>query len=325
MSLIDISLRELEYLVAAADLGHFGRAAERCGVSQPALSAQIRKLEDTLGIVLFERTQRKVRVTAAAKPIIAQARRTIIEARRIRELAASASGELHGEVNIWSIATLGPYLIPHILRPLCTRFPHANFFFGEGLTADIVSRLRSGEIDAAFMSLPFQSDGLSVRELFFEPFAVIHPVGHALGRLRRVGLRNLPGEGLLLLEEGHCLRDQALDLCGSASRIVRNIATLETIRHLVAAQAGYSIFPALAVRDDPTLRGLLGFAPIADKRAGRVIGLVWRESDPRAAQFHAMAEIVRSTPEIRERTRPVNEIPARITARTRRQRTKRPG
>jgi LysR family hydrogen peroxide-inducible transcriptional activator len=308
MSPIEISLRELEYLIAAADLGHFGRAAERCGVSQPALSAQIRKLEDTLGIVLFERAQRKVSVTAAAKPIIAQARRTLAEARRIRELAASASGELRGEVNIWSIATLGPYLIPHILRPLCARFPHANFFFGEGFTADILSKLRSGEVDAAFMSLPIPRDGFAVRDLFFEPFAVIFPCGHALGRLRRVGLNSLPGEGLLLLEEGHCLRDQALHLCGSASRIVRNIATLETIRHLVAAQAGYSIFPALAVRDDPALRGLVGYAPLADKRAGRLIGLVWRESDPRAAQFHAMAELVRSTPHIRDRTKPVDDV-----------------
>jgi LysR family hydrogen peroxide-inducible transcriptional activator len=297
-----LSLRDLEYLVAVAELGHFGRAADRCAVSQPALSAQIRKLEETLGVLLFERAPRRVLVTPAAKPIIEQARRTIAEAQRLLEVAASATGHLCGELNLWSIATLGPYLIPHILCAVRDRFAQIKLYLGEGLTEYILAGLRIGEIDAAFLSLPINEEGLCTHPLFFEPFVVIYPRGHPLERLKPLCVSQLAGDGLLLLDEGHCLRDQALDLCGSASRVVRHVGSLETVRHLVAAGVGYSILPALAVRDDASFRDLLRFTPLADPGAGRRVALVWRKSDPRAPFFHALAELVQANPAIRALT-----------------------
>jgi LysR family hydrogen peroxide-inducible transcriptional activator len=288
-----LSLRDLEYVIAVADLGHFGRAAQRCAVSQPALSAQIAKLEDTLGIVLFERSRRGVFVTPPAQAIILQARRTVAEARRLLELAHSQAGELSGELHLWSIATLGPYLIPHVLKPLRTRFPRLELIIGEGLTDHILEGLASGDIDAAFLSLPVPEDGLAVEHLFFEPFIVAHPPDHPLADAHPLSVERLRGDDLLLLDEGHCLHDQALRLCGSASRVLRHAGSLETVRHLIAARAGYSILPALAVGEHNSLADLITYALFAEPGIGRRIALVWRCSDPRAVHFVALADVIR--------------------------------
>jgi LysR family hydrogen peroxide-inducible transcriptional activator len=218
----------------------------------------------------------------------------VAEAQRLLEMAAGTSGHLSGDLNLWSIATIGPYLIPHILREMRERFPEMNLYLGEGLTEQILAGLRSGEIDAGFLSLPVADEGLAIRPLYREPFEVVFPTGHALGRLNPLHVGQLESDGLLLLEEGHCLRDQALDLCGSASRVTRHVASLETIRHLIAAGVGYSIFPALAVRDDPAFRNMLQFTPLADPHAGRLVALAWRKSDPRSTFFHSLADLVQA-------------------------------
>jgi LysR family hydrogen peroxide-inducible transcriptional activator len=314
MTLSRLSLRDLEYVVAVADLGHFGRAAERCAVSQPALSEQIRKLEAALGVLLFERSRHGVFVTPAAAPLIAQARRTVAEGRRLLEMSCTVNGELTGELRLWSIATLGPYLIPHLVRPIRERFPQTRLVIGEGLTEQIVNRLRTGEIDAAFVSPPVGHDELSVDDLFFEPFIAVFPRGHPLGKRRPVPTDMLNSRELLLLDEGHCLRDQLLALCGAGPSPAHHAANLETIRHLIAAGAGYSILPALASSDRRSFDGLVEYAPFADPRIGRSVALVWRMSDPRAAHFRTLADLVRGNASISAELDKIGVLPVAAAA-----------
>jgi LysR family transcriptional regulator, hydrogen peroxide-inducible genes activator len=293
MTLARLSLRDLEYIVAVADLGHFSRAAERCAVSQPALSEQIHKVEEMLGLALFERSRRGVLITPAGGPIVAQARRTIAEGRRLVELSRTVAGELSGELRLWSIATLGPYLVPHLVRPIREWFPCAKLVIGEGLTEHIVEQLCAGDIDVAFISLPITREELEIDVLFFEPFVVVFPRGHAIGQRVPVDPDALDSRDLLLLDEGHCLRDQVLALCHAKPTMAHHAAHLETVRHLVAAGAGYSILPSLAASDGRTFDGLIDYARFSDPSVGRSIALVWRRTDPRDGHFRRLASLVR--------------------------------
>jgi LysR family hydrogen peroxide-inducible transcriptional activator len=295
MLLNRLSLRDMEYAVAVADERHFGRAAERCHVSQPALSAQVKKLEATLGVQLFERTSRGVIVTGIGRRLIAQARRMLDEGRHLLEIA-SASGPLSGELVVDAIATLGPYVVPHILRPLREEFPAASFVLREGRTADILAALDSGQSDLALISTPILEEGRAVIPLFDEPFVAIHPADTALGNRTPITIEDLEGAEILLLEEGHCLRDQALALCTRAGvRTQRHATSLETLRHMVAAGAGCSLMPALAAESRESFGGLLRYTPIDDARACRSIALAFRASDPRAEHFARIGETIRDS------------------------------
>jgi LysR family hydrogen peroxide-inducible transcriptional activator len=313
MSLKNLSLRDLEYAVAVAEERHFGRAALRCHVSQPALSAQVKKLEDVVGAQLFERTPRGVLVTDAGKRLIRQARLMLDEGRRFLELA-SASGTLSGELHIDAIATLGPYIVPHILRPLRKRFPEVAFVLGEGRTAGILASLAAGESDLALISTPIPDEGLSVVLLFEEPFVVIHPADMTLSKRTPVTIDDLDGQHALLLEEGHCLRDQALALCARAdAKGHRHATSLETLRHMVAAGAGYSLLPGLAAGDRETFGGLVRYTAIDDPRAFRTIALAFRATDPREAHYRTIADTIRQS--MPDTTRPVSDGPDAGTGR----------
>jgi LysR family transcriptional regulator, hydrogen peroxide-inducible genes activator len=293
MLLNRLSLRDLEYAVAVAEEKHFGRAAARCHVSQPALSTQIKKLEDTLGIQLFERTPHGVIVTESGSALIRQARRTLDEGRRFLELASAGDG-LSGAIRVDVIATLGPYIAPHILRPLRERFPSVEFVLREGRTEQILAALTSGETDLALISTPIQSEGLELIPLFEERFVAIHPAEMRLPA-RAVTIADLESRHLIPLEEGHCLRDQTLALCrGAAGGARRHATSLETLRHMVAAGAGCSILPALAADDHETFGGLIRYAPIKDPRAFRIVALAFRSTDPRAERYQAIAETIRA-------------------------------
>ncbi len=293
MSLNRLSLRDLEYAAAVAEERHFGRAATRCRVSQPALSAQIKKLEAMLGVTLFERTPRGVLVTEAGARLIRQATRLLEEGQLLLDLA-SASEALSGQLRVDAIATLGPYIVPHILRPLRERFPQVDFVLREGRTEQIVGSLVAGESDLALISTPFDAEGLEIVPLFEEPFLAIHPAEMALPS-RALTIDDLEHAHLILLEEGHCLRDQALALCrGRATGAQRHATSLETLRHMVAAGAGCSLLPALAAADQETFGGLIRYTPIKDRRAFRVIALAFRATDPRAPRYHAIAETIRA-------------------------------
>jgi LysR family transcriptional regulator, hydrogen peroxide-inducible genes activator len=294
MSLAGLSLRDLEYLVAVADHRHFGHAAAACAVSQPALSGQIRKVEELLQVPLFERGRRRVVVTRRGEAVVRQARRVLAEARRLVDLAKGFEEPLAGPFALGAIATLGPYLFPHLLGPLRRRFPRAELVLSEARTAELLDALAAGDLDAALVSLPIRREGLSLAALFFEPFLLVHPPDHPLASSRPLTVGGLAPDKLLLLEEGHCLRDQALALCGALGAQERRHATgLETLRHMVAAGAGYSIVPALAATPHAMLDGMVRYTPFDEADAGRTVALVWRATDPREEQFALLARFVR--------------------------------
>lgn len=296
-TLAGLSLRDLEYAVSVAETRHFGRAAERCGVSQPALSEQIRKLEALLGVALFERLARRVEVTAQGAVLLAQARSVMREARGLLDLAQQQAAPLSGPLRVGVIATLGPYYLPGVLRDVRGRFPELVLRLQEGRTAGLVAALEQGELDAALIALPAPSDNLACQPLFFEPFLLACPLGHPLLEAPDLSIEALRGGELLLLEEGHCLRDQALALCAvpRGEREARFASSLEMLRHMIAAGEGFSLLPQLAVQGRTDLGGLIGLRRLDDGAVGRQIGLAWRATDPRRDSFRSLAGFLAGT------------------------------
>ncbi|MCQ8278505.1 LysR substrate-binding domain-containing protein [Acetobacteraceae bacterium KSS8] len=298
LHLAGLSLRDLEYALAVAELNHFGRAAERCGVSQPGLSEQIRKLEALLGTPLFERGRGGVNPTASGQLLLKQIAVVVRDARALLEMAHSQTGALNGRVDLGVIPTLGPYYVPLVLRELRRHFPELVLRLQENQTTQLLESLSRFTLDAALVALPVEAEGVIAEPLFFEPFRVLLPQDHALAARERIAVRDLDGGDLLLLEEGHCLRDQAVSLChlsGKAERPAppRFATSLEMLRHMVAAGEGFSLMPALATRDEAELNGLVHQRPLTDPAAGRTIGLVWRATDPRESDFRRFAALLR--------------------------------
>ncbi len=296
-SVSSLSLRDLEYAVAVGQERHFGRAAERCGVSQAALSEQLRKLEGILGVTLFERSKRHVEPTARGVALIAQAQELLADARRLLEDAHRSAEPLTGELRLGVIATLGPYYLPNLLHQGRPRFPRLALRLHEGRTADLLASLRRGELDAALVALPIPADGLTVEPLFFEPFRLACPIEHPLAIKPVVRLRDLPRGKLLLLEEGHCMRDQAMALCrftrlDSHTRVA---SSLEMLRHMIAAGEGYSLVPLMATENHADMGGLIRFRDLDDADAGRRIGLAWRSTETRADDLRAVAAFMRES------------------------------
>ena len=291
-----MTLRELRYLVALADLGHFGRAAEACHVSQPTLSTQLRKLEDSLGVALFERTNKTLRITPIGEQIVAKARWVLDEADSIVALARRRSGPLTGPFELGVIPTLGPYMLPWLLPPLESAHPRLQLVVHEDLTERLVDQLKANRIDAALLALPVNDAELNALPLFDEPFHLVLPPGHRLIGESAVNQSDLRREDLLLLREGHCLRDQALEVCsfesdpGESRGTDIRAASLETICRMVAAGMGCTLLPAMALAG----AGQHDFevCPL-DAEASRRIGLVWRQSYPRTMDLEYLAQTVR--------------------------------
>jgi LysR family hydrogen peroxide-inducible transcriptional activator len=289
-TLAGLSLRDLEYVVAVADLGSFVRAAEHCNVSQPSLSAQVRKIEAWLGRPVFERTTRRVFETAAGELFIQQARRVLSEARMLRTVAESADRPFGGTLRLSAISTLGPYLFPKILSDLRVAYPELTLVLGEGLTDPLLARLRNGELDAVLVS-DFNSDpALSFAPIFREPFLMACPDGHSVTLTAEDAWKSLPSSERLLLEDGHCLRDQALAACADVGKRDRHGTSLETLKYMVAAGEGCTLMPALAAEQGAGIR----YLPLPETGFTRTIGLAWRHSDGRAAQFQQLSETLRS-------------------------------
>ncbi|MCK8785158.1 LysR substrate-binding domain-containing protein [Roseomonas sp. NAR14] len=293
-NLAGLSLRDLEYAVAVGELRHFGRAAERCGVSQSALSEQVRKLEGLLGCPLFERTKRRVEPTPEGSRLLRQAEEVLRGARALLDAARLEAEPLSGELRIGVIPTLGPYYVPAMLRTMRERFPRLRLQLQEAATQALLDQLRHGELDLLLLALPTGGEGLLAEPLFFEPFMLACPATHPLAGATPARVRDLPGEELLLLEEGHCLRDQALSLCraGHLDRHARQATSLEMLRHMVGAGEGYSLLPALATGHGD-MGGLVAYRKLAEPAAGRRIGLVWRRSAPRESEFRLIAAHLR--------------------------------
>ena len=243
-----MTLRDLEYLVALAETRHFGRAAGRCHVSQPTLSAQVRKLEDSLGVALVERRPRKVALTAAGVAVVERARRMLRDAEDIQALGRASQDPLAGKLRVGFIPTLGPYLLPRVAPRFARGLPMLQLMLYEYQTAPLIERTLGGELDLAILALPADTKGLVTRSLFAEAFLVAMPEHHRLTAKKRVKPGDLTGEKLLLLEEGHCLRNQALEVCERAGTEEQDFraTSLETLRQMVAAGFGITLLPRLA-------------------------------------------------------------------------------
>lgn len=286
-----LSLRDLEYLTAVARHGHFGRAAEECNVSQPALSTQIKKLEDQLGTALFERNKRRVSITAAGKRVVEQAARVLEEAEKIPRLAKLSAEPLSDQLSLGAIATLGPYVFPKILKPLAKSFPKLQLRLQEGLTDGLLESLKAGKLDAVLASRTFDETGFAVYPVFEEPLLVMLPRTHALAEKKPLRLGDLKAEDMVLLRDGHCLRDEALETCPSNRRgNIRDFhaTSLETLRYLVASGAGYTLMPALAY--DRPAQDLLTYRRIEGRDVARTVVLVGREKSARKADLEALAK-----------------------------------
>ncbi|MCB9948051.1 MAG: LysR family transcriptional regulator [Rhodospirillaceae bacterium] len=293
-----MNLRDLKYLIAVAEKRHFGRAAEACHVSQPTLSGQIKRLEDQLGVAIFERTNRSVSVTPAGAEILKHARLALEQAEMIEDLAQAHSDPLAGPMRLGVIPTVSPYLMPSVLMPLRTACPAIRLVLSEEVTETLADRLKGHEIDAALLATDTDDHELETLPLFEEPFWVAFPRGHALSRLDKVMERDLQEVEMLLLTDGHCLRDQALDLCSRPARQTDSglgdlrASSLETLLNMVAAGYGCTLMPALAVRG-PWLTDMGIIArPIDSPNAKRTVRLVFRRSFPRRAALHALAGVI---------------------------------
>lgn len=294
-----VSLTELRYAVAAADHLHFGKAARACHVTQPTLSAQIQKLERTLGVQIFERTSKSVRLTSVGRILVDEARNVLASTQRLAELASSERAPLSGPLALGVIPTLAPYLLPWLVPPLTAAFPRLALAFREQKTSECLEDLAHHRLDAAILALPAAGTGLTSQPLFDEPFWYLVPKAHALARKKRVAIGDLARERVLLLEEGHCLRDQALEICDRA-RAQREPATndfratsLETLRHMVAAGMGTTLLPALALDPEAAENGAVPI-PFAPPAPTRTMGLVTRRTHPRGGDFRALADFIRA-------------------------------
>lgn len=293
-----MNLRDLKYIIAVADSRHFGKAAERCFVSQPTLSGQIKKLEEELDITIFERTNRSVEITPVGAAILAHARLILEQADLIQQLARAHQDPLAGPLRIGAIPTLSPYLMPLILRPLKKRYPQMRLVLSEELTDTLLERLRNHEIDAALLATPVAKQDFDSLPLFDEPFWIAYPSTHPFYMKDRITLRDLNNENLLLLAEGHCLARQAMEVCHLKQRQTQGemddlrASSLETLIQLVGAGFGITLVPALAMRGSWTTDSGVVAQPLAIADASRRVALVFRHSFPRRAALQAFADAI---------------------------------
>ena len=293
-----VNLRDLRYALAVEEHGHFSRAAEACAVSQPTLSGQLRKLEDELGVEIFERDGRTVRVTRAGREILNYARVAVDAVSDIERAAQAGRDPLVGTLRIGVIPTLGPYLLPHLLATARERIPKLPLAIVEEPTALLVAGVLSGELDAAIVATTHVSEGLSEIPIFDEPLWLVVPHDHALAKSESVAIADIDARSLLLLTDGHCLREQTLELCSAAQRAATDrdlrASSLETLLNLVEAGYGMTVVPALARRGPRFSSGHLVAIRITVPTPTRRIRLISRATAPRAAALRMLANAASS-------------------------------
>jgi len=291
-----MTLQELKYLVALADHGHFGKAAEACFITQSTLSTQIKKLEDFLGVTLFDRSLKRVTPTPIGREILQAARSIVEESERIRELAKHAQDPMARTIHLGVIPTLGPYYLPHALTLVHKKHPDLRLLLREEMTPQILGHLQDGKLDAGLLAMPVTDDNLRVEPLFYEPFHAAMPAGHALAKRDVLKVADIMSEKLLLLDEGHCLRDQALGVCGTGSRGREEVraTSLETLRQMVGMGLGLTLLPALAVDAGPRVsKKSIEIRPFKAPPPGRTIALVWRKRAPFPETFERLAQTLK--------------------------------
>jgi LysR family hydrogen peroxide-inducible transcriptional activator len=293
-----MTLTELRYIVALARERHFGRAAEKCFVSQPTLSVAVKKLEDELGVALFERGGAEVSVTPVGSRIVEQAQRVLEEASAIRNLAAQGKDELAGALRFGTIYTIGPYLMPQLIPIIRRRAPRMPLLIQENYTARLSELLKNGEVDLVVLSLPFAEPGIVTQAVYDEPFRVLMPASHPWAKKARIPAGDLCRENLLLLSSGNCFRDQVLHTCAGAERATNDVqqalegSSLETIRHMVASGVGITVLPAAAAETRTGENRLTAVRPFASPVPSRRVALAWRRSFPRPKAVEAVRQAI---------------------------------
>jgi LysR family hydrogen peroxide-inducible transcriptional activator len=296
-----MTLTELKYIVAVAREKHFGHAAEACFVAQPTLSVAIKKLEDELGVVIFERGGSEISMTPLGSQIVAQAERVLEQTAAIKEIAKQNKDPLAGPLRLGIIYTIAPYLLPPLVKNMIERVPQMPLVLQENFTTRLIELLRQGELDAAIMALPFADQGLMVEPLYDEPFVVALPKHHAWAGRKSINAEELKSETMLLLGNGHCFRDQVLEVCPEMARfstsgdgIARTFegSSLETIRHMVASGIGITVLPQASVPDMQAKDGMLRYVPFAEPSPSRRVVIAWRKSFTRVAAIEAVRDAV---------------------------------
>jgi LysR family hydrogen peroxide-inducible transcriptional activator len=296
-----MTLTELKYIVAVAREKHFGHAAEACYVAQPTLSVAIKKLEDELGVILFERGGTEISITPIGMQVVAQAERVLEQTAAIKEIAKQNKDPLAGPLRLGVIYTIGPYLLPPLVRRMIDRVPQMPLILQENFTVRLLEALRQGDLDAAIMALPLPEHGMSLQALYDEPFVVAMPRNHPWTTHETISAQDLKSETMLLLGNGHCFRDQVLEVCPEMSRfassgngIQRTFegSSLETIRHMVASGIGLTVLPSASVPDMHTPDGMLHYAPFSEPQPSRRVVIVWRKSFTRKEAIDAIINAV---------------------------------
>ena len=297
-----MTLTELRYIVAVARERHFGRAAEACFVSQPTLSVAIKKLEEELEVKIFERGGSEVSVTPLGEEIVRQAQATLESAAAIKEVARRGKDPLAGPLRLGIIYTIGPYLLPELVRHAIERVPQMPLMLQENFTVKLLEMLRTGELDCAILAEPFPDTGLAIAPLYDEPFVVAVPHKHPLARRERITSEELKQETMLLLGTGHCFRDHVLEVCPEFARFASDAegirksfegSSLETIKHMVASGMGVTVVPLLSVaRPQGDVAPLVDYIPFADPVPTRRVVLAWRRSFTRYEAIAALRNAI---------------------------------
>ena len=294
-----MNFRALQYFVKLAELKHFSKAADACFVSQPTLSTQIRKLEEELGVSLVERAPRHIMLTPIGEDIAHRARHVLRDIEHIKTAARRSSNPATGTIKLGLFPTLAPYLLPHVIPVIRERFPDLRLQLAEEKTEDILKMLDQGRLDAGLLALPVDEPGLEIEELFEEPFVTAMPANHPLSDKESICIEDLEGEELLLLEEGHCLRQHALAVCelaGAHERVDFHATSMETLRQMVATNAGVTLMPVLAVKPPIPATDNIALRPFSAPPPSRTIVLVWRSSSPLGKFLRNLADSLRVQP-----------------------------
>lgn len=296
-----MTLTELRYIVMLARERHFGRAAEKCHVSQPTLSVALKKFEQRHSVILFERSSAEVRLTPVGEQVVAQAERVLEEASKLSEITAQAQDPLSGPFRLGVIYTIAPYLLPRLIPAIHLRAPRMPIYLQENFTVRLAEQLRRGDLDAIIVALPFADPGIVSCPVYDEPFCVILPTGHPLSEQAEIASAQVDAENLLLLGSGNCFRDQVVQACPRLSERdgmfgALEVSSLETMRHMVASGAGISIVPLSAAESWPHNGPLLDFRPFTDPAPFRRVAIAWRASFPRPQAIDVLRAAIVSAP-----------------------------
>lgn len=290
------TLKQLKYLCAVADYGHFSRAAAACHVTQSTLSAAIAELESQLGVKIFERNKKSVLITPLGEKLLQQARKILGEVEDLITLARAHEEALSGDLRLGVIPTVGPFLLPSVLAELRRSYAKLKLYLKEELSAQLVQQLQQGQLDLIILALPYPLPDMETVSLFEDEFLLCLPPGHPLEKLQQVRQQQLRGESLLLLEEGHCLRDHALEACKldiADADLVYQGTSLHTLVQMVANGLGITLLPAMAVAADVLGDTQLQLRHFSNENVSREIGMAWRKSDPRREEYLLLAEFIK--------------------------------